>query len=233
MIADSECRTKVSIVLQAIFIGSQHSPVRSHDLGLWTFLSSLITIAVVIAQAYYVGHYASLTKDTELILRLVTAIVTVFLIFSCISLPRRPEVFYKGEKVDYEWSTSVLSRYTWSWVGDLLKTAKRKGDLDEKDIPRPCHDIRADSLVDAWNKANYEGSLLQSLLKAYGGRLALQWVVITVRCIIGIGPFWTMLHLVQKLEDRDAGLSDSRELWAFVFLMGLFTLVEQVRERSR
>ncbi|KAK2594786.1 hypothetical protein QQS21_007473 [Conoideocrella luteorostrata] len=218
--------TWAAVVSQAIFIGAQHSSVKSHDLGLWAFLSSLITAVVIIAQTFFVSNYSTSGKDAELTLRIATAATLVPLLFSCISLPRRPEVFYNGEKVDNEWSTTVLSRYTWSWVNDLLKTARRKGDLDPKDIPRPDHSIRAESLVEAWNKANYRGDLLQSLLKAYGGRLVFQWIVIVIRCIIGIGPFWTMLQLIQMLEDRDAGIAAPRELWGLVFLMGFFTLAE-------
>ncbi|KAG5983517.1 hypothetical protein E4U55_007983 [Claviceps digitariae] len=216
-----------AIVLQAIFIKAQHSPVKSHDLGLWAFLSSIMTAILTIAQASYVSNFASPTKNPQLIVRIVNIVIMIPLLFSCITLPRRPEVFYKGEKVDNEWTDSVLSRYTWSWVSDILKTAKRKGDLDPKDIPRPDHTVRTESLVTAWNKANYQGGLLQSLLKAYGARLALQWLVIVFRCIIGIGPFWTMLRLVQSLENRDADTEAPRELWGLVFLMGLFTLGEQ------
>lgn len=183
---------------------------------------------VAIAQVNYVSNFASPMKDAQLIVRIVNAAVLIPLLFSCITLPRRPEVLYKGEKVDSEWSTSVLSRYTWSWVNDLLKTAKRKGDLDPEDIPRPGHSIRVESLVEAWYRANHQGGLLQSILKAYGARLVVQWFVIVFRCIVGIGPFWTMLRLVQLLEDRDAGMEASPGLWRLVFLMGLFTLSEQV-----
>lgn len=218
--------TWAALALQAIFISAQHSPVKSHDLGLWAFFSSLITAVTTTLQASHFSNFASV-NDTQLILRVVDAVVLILFLLSSISLPRRPEVFYKGEKVDNEWSTTVLSRYTWSWASDLLETARRKGDLDPKDIPRPDHTIRVESLVESWNKANYEGSLLQSLLRAYGGRLVLQWVVIVLRCVIGVGPFWTMLRLVQALEDRDAGLGAPRELWGLVILMGFFTLFEQ------
>ncbi|KAG5994869.1 hypothetical protein E4U43_003162 [Claviceps pusilla] len=216
-----------AIVLQAIFIKMQHSPVKSHDLGLWAFLSSVMTAIVTVAEASYVSNFASPTKNAQLIVRIADAVVMIPLLFSCITLPRRPEVFYNGQRVDKEWTGSVLNRSTWSWVNDLLKTAKRKGDLDPKDIPRPDHTIRTESLVDAWNKANYQGSLLRSLLKAYAGRLAVQWLIIVFQCIVGIGPFWTMLRLVQSLEDRDAGSEAPRQLWGLVFLMGLFTLGEQ------
>lgn len=206
----------------------QHSPVKSHDLGLWAFLSSVTTAIVTIAEASYVSNFASPTKNAQLIVRIADAVVMIPLLFSCITLPRRPEVFYNGQRVDKERTGSVLSRSTWSWANDLLKTAKRKGDLDPKDIPRPDHTIRTESLVAAWNKANYQGSLLRSLFKAYAGRLAVQWLIIVFQCIVGIGPFWTMLRLVQSLEDRDAGSEAPRQLWGLVFLMGLFTLGEQV-----
>lgn len=216
------------VVLQAVFIAAQHSSVQAHDLGIWAFFSCLVTAVVVVAQASHVSKYVPSAKDAELILRIINGALLLPLIFACILLPRRPEVFYKGEKVDREWSTCALSRCTWTWASHLLSTAQRKGDLDEKDIPRPNHTVRVDSLVKNWNRKQYQGTLLRSLLKEYGARLAFQWIVIIIRCIIGIGPFWTMLRLVQMLESRDSGNGTSRELWEMVFLMGFLTLAEQV-----
>ena len=133
-------------------------------------------------------------------------------------------------KVDLEWSTTALTRQTWSWINPLLTLAQKKGDLDLKDIPRPDHIVRTKNLVQSWNKAKQEGHLGLSLIRAYGLRLATQWTAIIIRCIVGIGPFWAMLHIVQILEQRDRGEEEgmARKLWGLVLIMGFFTFAEQV-----
>lgn len=176
-----------------------------------------------------IARHVHVREDAALILRIVNVCVGFTLVFVCVSIPRRPQVFYKNDLVDPEWTVSAIHRYTWSWVGGLLALARTKGDLDEKDVPRPVHSIRAENLVASWTKANRQGGLLKSLLRAYGGRLTIQWAITVARCILGIGPFWAMLQLVQKLERKDDAATSKSELWALIVCLGLFTLVEQVR----
>lgn len=214
------------MLLQAIFIAAHHSPVQVHNLGLWAFLSCLVTLPATILQALQVGH-----ERTSLILRIINVCASLVLLVACISIPRRPHVFHKGRQVDPEWTVSAVNRYTWSWAGALLKAARKKGDLDAKDIPRPDHFIRAENLVSAWSEANHHGSLLRSLLRAYGHRLALQWLIILGRCTLAIGPFWAMLRLVQMLEKRDSIALPSMELWILVIFMGACTLGDQASIR--
>ncbi|ODA77544.1 hypothetical protein RJ55_07173 [Drechmeria coniospora] len=219
--------TWAAIVLQAAFLTAHHSPVKSHDLGLWAFLSSLVAVVVSVFQAVHVYDRVPVADNVTLLLRAGHVALAVALLFASLSLPRRPHVFYKGEQVDPEWTVSAISRYTWSWAGALLRLARERGDLDEQNIPRPDHHIRAENLVAAWTKANYQGGLMRSLLRAYGGRLAVQWAVTLFRCVLGIGPFWAMLRLVQKLEKKDQVYTPTSELWILILCMGLFTLAEQ------
>lgn len=223
------CASQAAILLQAVFLAAHHSPVQTHDLGLWAFLSSLVTAIAASFQLLSISQHAHTLEDAALILRIVNVCTVVILVLACLSIPRRPHVFYKGHQVDPEWTVSAINRYTWTWAGALLTLARKKGDLDEKDIPRPDHYIRAENLVAEWSKANYQGGLLRSLFRAYGNRLILQWCITAGRCVLGIGPFWTMLRLVQKLEKKDTDESPKSELWVLIFCMGLFTLTEQVR----
>ena len=79
-----------------------------------------------------------------------------------------------------------------------------------------------------WHGFGYNGTLLRQLLHAYKGRLALQWTVTTTRCVLGAAPFWTMLHLIENLQERGGGGSPGRELWGLVILLGVLSLAEQV-----
>lgn len=215
------------MTLQAVFISAHHDPVESHDLGLWLFLSGIITAPPAILQSPLRSEPTNSSTDIFLVLHITSAATLLLLIIASVSIPRRPHVFFKGHQVDAEWTVSAISRYTWSWVAPLLRTARSKGDLDEKDIPGPDHLNRAAYLASTWNATTHRNSLLRALCRAYGGRIALQWSVTMVRCILGIGPFWTMLRLVQSLENRDSITVPRTELWFLIFCLAFFTLTEQ------
>ena len=163
-----------------------------------------------------------------LVLRLVNVAAALCTVFGSILIPRRPEVFFRGQTVDAQWTSSILSRYTWTWPRPIMDLASKQGDLDEKDIPQPDHTIRASEVLRDWHAYGYKGKLQWAILYAYKGRLALQWAVTVARCILGVGPFWTMLQLLTLLQERGGGGSPSRTLWGLVILLGVFSLVEQV-----
>ena len=170
--------------------------------------------------------------DAALILRIVNIVSVLVTLFGSILLPRRPEVFFRNQPVDGQRTASLLSRYTWAWARPLMDLASKKGDLEEKDIPQPDHTIRTQDVFNDWNKFGFEGSLMWSLFCAYKGRFALQWTVTFVRCILGVGPFWSMLQLINLLQERGGGGSPTPVLWGLVILLGAFSLTEQVNSRS-
>lgn len=167
-------------------------------------------------------------RDATLVLRIVNILAFIGTLFGSILFPRRPTVFFRGQPVDAQWTSSVLSRYTWTWARRLIDQATSKGDLEEKDIPQPDHTIRAKEVMEDWHGFGYKGKLIWELLYVYKARIALQWSVTIARCILGAAPFWTMLHLIDNLEQRGGGGSPGRELWGFVILLGVLSLVEQV-----
>lgn len=202
-----------------------HGPVRVHNAGRWTFGSSVITLVVAAVQAFDVSDHSSKT-DTSLILRIVNIVCAVLALFSSVMIPRRPVVYFRDQDVDAQWTSSMLSRYTWSWTRPIIDLATKKGDLEEKDIPQPDHTIRAEEVVSDWKSYGFTGKLTWALIYAYKGRFALQWGVTVLRCLLGIGPFWTMLQLINLLQERGGGGSPSRLLWSLVILLGLFSLAE-------
>ncbi|PFH61268.1 hypothetical protein XA68_17841 [Ophiocordyceps unilateralis] len=214
------------VLLQAILLAAHRSPVQAHNLGLWAFFSCLVTLAATSFQAVDAGRRARAFDDASFILRLVNVCIAFGLLFACLSIPRRPRIFFRGKPVDDEWTVSAINRLTWTWAGALLKTARGKGDLDTRDIAQPDHFIRAQNLVAAWPDASLQGKLLRSIFRAYGWRLALQWVITIGRCALGIMPFWAMLRLVQRLEKKNSGEFSATDLWLVLF-MGICTMAEQ------
>lgn len=167
--------------------------------------------------------------DPVLILRIINFASAVALAFANVCLPRRPDVFFRDEKVDAQFTVSILSRYTWSYAYPLIKKATEKGDLDLKDVPQPDHFLQVDYLLKAWHEAKFVSTLARSLFRAYRARLFLQWGVIVIRCVVGIGPFYIMLQLIDSLQYKESGKGPTPEMWGYVLWMGAFTLSEMVR----
>lgn len=208
---------------------AQHSSVQSHDIARWAFLSTVVTALVSMLQLRDLilqdGIHAT---NPVLIVRLVNFAFTVALAFANISLPRRPDVFFRNEKVDKQFTVSILNRYTWTWGYWLLSLAIKKGDLDEKDIPQPDSLLRAETLLQKWHDEKYTSTLAWSVFREYRGRLFLQWTVIAIRCLFGIGPFYIMEHLIATLDYKMPDQWPTAEMWGYVFWMGFFSLAEMV-----
>ncbi|KAI6783299.1 ATP-dependent bile acid permease-like protein [Emericellopsis cladophorae] len=209
---------------QATIIWAIHAPVEAHDLGVWTFGSALVTVITAVLQAFDVGDHLRRKNNVALVLRIINVVAALATLFVSISIPRRPEVFFRDQPVDAQRTTTVLSRYTWTWVRQIIDLASKKGDLEERDIPQPDHTIRVDAVMAEWNSHGYTKELIWSILHCYRWRFTLQWSVTIFRCGLGIGPFWTMLQLINLLQERGGGGSPSLLLWGLVILLGVFSL---------
>lgn len=210
-------------------MSAHRSSVKVYDLGVYAFVSCAISMVISILQLLHTAQYRLSNNDATFVLRVANLAVVLVLALSCILLPRRPHVYLNGEQVDSEYTVTFLSRMTWGWAWPVLKIASNKGDLDKTDIPQPSHHIRANWLVAEWNAQNFKGGLLMSLVKLYWTRIGLQWSVALFRCVVGIGPFWVMLRLIQILEATAPEDRSSASLWQLILALAIFTFSEQVR----
>ncbi|KAK7413238.1 hypothetical protein QQX98_007897 [Neonectria punicea] len=214
------------ILIHAISLGAHHSSVRSHDLGLWLLASALIVASLTIPHLTQIAQQVDSQKDLVVILRAINAVTVISLAVSSTLIPRRPDVYFKGFKVDRQWTVSALNRYTWTWVEPLLHYASKKNDLDVDDIPQADLKLRSEDLKKNWDAFKFEGSLLRSLLWAYKGGIAFQWGLTIFRCFLGILPFWIMLRLIRILEQRGSDSTPTLELWGLVIWMAIFNLLD-------
>ncbi|OAA69276.1 ABC transporter, transmembrane domain, type 1 [Akanthomyces lecanii RCEF 1005] len=113
------------------------------------------------------------------------------------------------------------------WVQPLIRKAKAQGDLNHEDVPSMENYARADQLTTQWARAKHTGSLVRSLFRTYWGELMLLWTCVIIRSIVGVGPFWAMSQLIQRLERVDKEPQEGPSLWIFPLLIGLFTFTEQ------
>lgn len=211
-------------------MSAHHSSVKVHDLGLWLFGSCLVVTTITVPQLTKEAQYASRNSITTLVLRAVNVAAVVALSFFSVLLPRRPDVFFKGYKVDDQWTVSAFNRYTWSWIAPLLTYAIEKKDLDASDVPHVDRTLRAADLKEDWLASKPQGSLFRSLLWAYKFPFTLQLSLTIFRNFLALLPYWAMLRVINILEQRDVGLpgSSDLELWVLVFAMAGFNLVDAV-----
>ncbi|KAH7273597.1 P-loop containing nucleoside triphosphate hydrolase protein [Fusarium solani] len=215
------------VLLHAISLSAHHSSVKVHNLGLWLLASGLVVATLTVPQLITEAQHVSSDNVPVVILRAVNVVAVISLCLSSVLLPRRPEVYFKNRKVDGQWTVSALSRYTWTWVEPLLQYASKRNDLDADDVPHPDRKLRSGLLKHDWDSMRFDGSLLRALLWAYKGSFVLQWSVTIFRNFLGLLPFWTMLRLINILEQRDSrGSGPSLELWILVFAMAAFNLLD-------
>ena len=212
---------------QAILVAAQHDPVQCFQLGLWGALSSSLTAASLITQTVTAAEPLDRYDSPAFILRILNCATLIFLTITCLLIPRRPEVFRNDHKVDGKLTASALSRFTWTWVQPVIDEAAKKGDLDEKDVPGVDHITRCDWLSEAWASHNFNGTLLRSIIWAYKGIFAFQWTLTAFRCLLGLGPFWTLLQIITRLEKNDNDKAGRGDLWALMVYLALFKLAEQ------
>lgn len=200
--------------------------MKCYELGLWSFFSAVLCCIVAAVQLPDLQHDRVPTRD--LAIRASNIFCLVVFLFASVSLPRRPHVIFAGNRVDGEWTVSALNRLTWGWANSILRVARLKGDLTLSDIPWVESFLRAKSLVVSWQDVNYQGNLIWSLFRKYGTPFLIQTTITAIRSIIGVGPFWAMLRLVQVLESNPTSRFANPELWFLVFVMSFSGLLERV-----
>jgi len=151
---------------------------------------------------------------------------TLFLAVAGLSLPRRPEVYYKGEGVDRMHTVSAFSRFNFNWPHGLLKFAKKKKTLDTADLPRPDQYTRASGVSDAWKRHNFTRPLWQSLIIAHGPAFALQWFLTVGTSILNFAPQWVILQLLLILEARHGSGSYGADVWIWVVWLGVVIIAQ-------
>lgn len=149
-------------------------------------------------------------------------------IMSSLTVPRRPDVFYNGNKVDEMRSVSLYSRYTFSWAGRLLGMVFKTGRLEEKDIPVLDSRRRAQELQKSFNQIKESPKLYYQLFLAHWRTMAIQWVLSLIVSFVAFAPQFIMFKILKLLEKQSIGVDIGYEAWSWVILMGLTKVLEAV-----
>ncbi|KAI1209695.1 putative ATP-binding cassette transporter protein [Annulohypoxylon truncatum] len=215
----------VLLTLQATCIASSRNSVTAYDLGVWSFLSSIILAAVLAVQDDDVAVFLLKHSAGIFSLRLIEIIAAICLAVASLSLPRRPDVFHDGQLVDRLYTESAWSRFNWSWPAYLLRTAAKKGNLDLEDLPRPDHYTRSKETAADWESRGFTGPLWISIVFAHKWLFALQWMLSVTTAFLNLAPQWVVLQLLNMLERRQNREKLGYEAWVWVVLMAVAVLV--------
>ncbi|OAA38416.1 ABC transporter, transmembrane domain, type 1 [Beauveria brongniartii RCEF 3172] len=215
------------ILTQSVSIRLDVAPVSCYEAALRVAASAISIAPAIVFQAVFLVNQLIVSRRVTLSLVAGNAFLCPCVVLTALLFPRRPQVYHNGRAVSAEQSVSALQKAFFFWMQPLIRTAARHGDLSHDDVPSMENYARAGQLTMQWIRANHKGNLVKSLFSTYWRELMLLWVSVLIRSIVGVGPFWAMSQLIQRLERMDPETQTEPSLWVFPLLIGLFTFSEQ------
>ncbi|OHE96667.1 ABC transporter [Colletotrichum orchidophilum] len=222
--------TGVSILLalQAVSITASNDSVQAYSLGLWLWLSGLIFAAVQVLQDTKVLDQLLSTNPVSFGLKIASLALTVGLIVTSVTLPRRPDVYFEGKVVDRLRTVPAYSRFTWGWCSGIIDMATKKKDLDASDLPKPDHWTRSEDAAASWKSYDFkpDSNLWWSIIWAYRVPLFVQWSIAISKAFLNLAPSWITLQILETLQRRKPGEDLPADIWILVFWLGLVILAD-------
>ncbi|KAI0008146.1 putative ATP-binding cassette transporter protein [Xylariaceae sp. FL0662B] len=216
----------VFLTLQAVCIASTRNSVAAYDLGLYSMLSCVILTATLAIQDNKVA-LRLLRRDAAIFgIRVAEIITVVCLGLASLSIPRRPDVFHDGQRVDRLYTGSAWSRFNWSWPVDELRKAAAKHNLDLVDLPRPDHYTRAREVTADWHRRKLTGPLWISVILAHKSSFFLQWFLTLISAVLNFAPQYCVLQLLRLLERRHGYERLGYQAWVWVVWIAVAILAQ-------
>ncbi|KAI3529772.1 ABC transporter [Colletotrichum filicis] len=222
--------TGISILLafQAVAIAASNDSVQAYSLGLWLWLSGLIFAGIQILQDTKVFDELLSNNPVSFGLKLANLVLTLGLIVTSVTLPRRPDVYFENRIVDRLRTVPAYSRFTWGWCSGIIDLATKKKDLDASDLPKPDHWTRSEDSAASWKSYNFkpDSSLWWSIIWAYRVPLFVQWSIAISKAFLSLAPSWITLQILETLQRRKPGEDLPADIWILVFWLGLAILAD-------
>ncbi|QSS52429.1 ATP-dependent bile acid permease [Histoplasma capsulatum var. duboisii H88] len=218
----------VFVALNATALLVEPSPIKKFTIGLYISMSTIVYIAVITVQKIFVYPYSDSLALKNVHDTLISVQFVIAFVCACISalLPRRPDVFRNGKVVDAQYTTSWLRRLTFSWPSELLKNIRRTRKLDVEYLPELDYATRARSLLESFDQTKHKSPRLwKVLVNIYLSPLVLQFVLVVIASFLNFAPQFCLLHILRALEARSRGEWNPSETWAFVFALGMSTVI--------
>jgi hypothetical protein len=168
---------------------------------------------------------ANLVVFAALLAQIVTAVAIGLTFFT---VDRRPDVFTeKGQVVERQFTTSLLTRYSYNWSSELLDVASTKL-IDLTDLPAMDSHVRSKDVKGRFQSIAVDSStsLWLQIFLAYKWQLVFQWFLVIASAVMDAAPQLAVLQLLQYLEARqEFGVVDPKA-WLCVGSLFLATILE-------
>jgi ABC-type multidrug transport system fused ATPase/permease subunit len=213
----------VVLCIQPISLFTEASCVKRYYLGIHGFWASLISILVIGIQAavlWSAGKPLPTNPTCTILLSTQLALYTLRGL-SCLLLPRRPHVFFEGQVVDQEFSSSAYNRFTYGWATTLLRYASANKGLTINDLPKLPFAARAETVHIRLEGFLGGRKLWVALVRRHMRALIVQGLLSLVVCVLGFGPQVALYKILTTLEAREVLSGDSVEAWVWVCGLGV------------
>ncbi|KAH8899307.1 P-loop containing nucleoside triphosphate hydrolase protein [Thozetella sp. PMI_491] len=219
-----------AVLCQAIAAASSRKSVQAYNFGIHIFLSGLILAGLLLAQGTNLAEELLHDAPVLFALRVVHLAAAVSVAIAGLTIPRRPDVYYRGEIVDRMYTVSAFSRFNFSWPAGILSLAAKKKSLDMVDLPRMDHLTRAAEMSQDWKNRAYKHRLWLSLILAHKGAFALQWFLTLCTAVLNFAPQWVILQLLKILENRQDRQEGNEtfgvDVWIWVVWLGIVIIAQ-------
>ncbi|KUI60006.1 ATP-dependent bile acid permease [Cytospora mali] len=213
------------ILFQSTFLPRRGDYAAKYRLSNFGLVCSVLILASLIYRSRFddVLHAPGDSKQlAQGICWLLQTISAVAALFALGSIPRRPDVYFKGSLVDQQHTVSLLSMMSFSWNSLVFDISKER-QLEMEDLPRLDYQSRSRNLHHLFTSKNTEGRLWWRLLKFHWVQLAQQWCLVFVAAVLALFPQYMMYNLLSGLEQArtpESGISQTLA-WALALCLSL------------
>lgn len=190
------------IFLQCAFLPRRGDYTSKYHLANYALVCSVLALASLIYRSK-LDHILDATVDSPRmaqglcwLLQVVSAVVAFFALGT---IPRRPNVYSKGNLVDQQYTVSLLSKISFSWNSHVFGISKQR-QLEMEDLPKLDHLTRSENLHRMFTLRKTQGRLWWKLLKFFYIELAQQWGLVFISGVLALFPQYMMYNLLQGLE---------------------------------
>lgn len=211
------------MLVQAFSIYTVQSSIEKSRLGAWNALSALLLSLAIFAEditLWFADAYPA-PRKFHVVSSIVQFVLGISLVFTSLSIPRRPEIFSNEKVVDREHTVSLLSRFTFSWPAPVLDYAKKNRNLTTDKLPVVAAAARARNLQKGFDAVRGSDKLWKQVFWSHSNAFFVQWTLQVVTAITNFLPQITLYVVLRLLEARDAGQGNQLQLWLVAVGMGL------------
>lgn len=214
------------IFFQCIFLPPRGDYKAKFHLANCALVSSVLALASLIYRGR-LDDVLNAPRDSQQLAEglcwLLQALSAFVAFFALGSVPRRPDVYFKGALVDQQYTVSLFSKISFSWNSLVFRISKER-QLEMEDLPQLDYLNRSSNLHRLFNEQKTEGRLWWKLLKFHWVELAQQWGLVLIEAVLALFPQYMMYNLLQRLEKPrtpESGISTTNLAWALALCLSL------------